>query len=277
MNRLKAGFCYSLASLDIQRNARQLEALDLLVLPELADGGYAALAGGATPHTQSDSYFSRFAELSLRHDLCCIAGSSYVAGRSGTRTNTSMVFHRGRLVHRYDKVHLFKPTGDNTYFSPGRSFGTFTVMLRGRRVRVGIVICYDLRFPELIRALAKEGMEILIVPARWPKVRDEAWQTLLKARATENQIFVLGCNALGSEGGFSYAFDPTGRMTFSSRGQKGRKIDDFTIDLDSLGTARHLHHNLREAILLHQTSFPRRINPRRGRPSPSAPRRSAGR
>lgn len=277
MNRLKAGFCYSVESLSIQRHARRLETLDLLVLPELADGGYAALAGGATPHTQGDPYFLRFAELSRRHNVCCIAGSSFVAGRSGRRTNTSLAFHRGRLVHRYDKVHLFKPTGDNRFFSPGRSFGTFTVTLRGRRVRVGVVICYDLRFPELIRALAREGMEILIVPARWPKVRDEAWQTLLKARAMENQIFVLGCNAPGSEGGFSYAFDPTGRRTFSSRGRKGREIDAFTIDLDGLHTARRLHHNLREAVLLRQISFPRRIIPPSGRPSASASRKSAGR
>ncbi len=216
---------------------------------------------------------------SLAGGTMCAAspGAAFVAGRSGRRTNTSLVFHRGRLVHRYDKVHLFRPTGDNRFFSPGRSFGTFTVTLRGRRVRVGVVICYDLRFPELIRALAREGMEILIVPARWPKVRDEAWQTLLKARAMENQIFVLGCNAPGSEGGFSYAFDPTGRRTFSSRGRKGREIDAFTIDLDGLHTARRLHHNLREAVLLRQISFPRRIIPPSGRPSASASRKSAGR
>jgi predicted amidohydrolase len=93
-------------------------------------------------------------------------------------------------------------------------------------------------------------------------VRDEAWQTLLKARAIENQIFVLGCDALGSEGGHSYAFDPTGQLVFTNRGKKARDFEFFTIDLDSLGAARRLHNNIREAVLLRKTSFPRQVTPR---------------
>lgn len=263
MNILRAGFCFRTELLAEPRRVGRLKQLDLLVLPELADGGYAALAGGVSPHSPPDQYFTAIADLTRQHDLCCIAGSSFVAGPSGRRTNSSLVYHRGRLVHRYDKVHLFKPTGDTKYFSPGKAYGTFAVTLRGHRVRAGVVICYDLRFPELIRAMAREGMQLLLVPARWPKVRDEAWQTLLKARAIENQIFVLGCNALGSEGGFSYAFDPTGRMIFTNRGRKARDFESFTLDLGSLARARRLHNNLREALLLQQTSFPRKITPRR--------------
>jgi predicted amidohydrolase len=120
-------------------------------------------------------------------------------------------------------------------------------------------------------------MQILFVPARWPMLRDEAWQTLLKARAIENQIFVLGCNALGVEGGFSYAYDPSGRMIFSNRGRKAHDLETFIIDLDGLASARRLHDNLREAVLLQATSFPRRVTPRPGRPSATALRRSTGR
>jgi omega-amidase len=277
MTRLKAGFCYRVEALADARRAPDLKTLDLVVLPELADGGYASLAQGASPHTPGDSYFSRFAELTRQHALCCIAGSTCVAGRSGRRTNTSLAYHRGHVVHRYDKVHLFRPTGDHRFFSPGKLYGTFGLTLHGRRIRVGVVICYDLRFPELVRALAREGMQILIVPARWPVIRDDAWQTLLKARAMENQIFVLGCNAPGSEGGFSYGFDPAGRMIFSNRGRKARDFEPFTIDLDRLADARRLHDNLREAVLLRSTTFPRRVTPRPYRPSVSASRRSAGR
>lgn len=273
MNTLKAGFCFRVESLADPQRGRDLERVDLLVLPELADGGYAALASGVSPHIPKDSYFSSFVELTRQRDLCCVAGSAFVAGPSGRRTNASLVYHRGRLVHRYDKVHLFRPTGDHKFFSPGRTYGTFTVTLRGRRIRVGVVICYDLRFPELVRAMAREGMEILVVPARWPKARDEAWKTFLRARAMENQLFVLGCNATGREGGFSYAFDPSGRLIFTTRGGKARDIEKFSIDLDSLASARGLHDNLREAVLLQKTSFPRRLTPR---PSPSVSRRSAG-
>jgi omega-amidase len=277
MKTLRAGFCFRVESLADRNRAGELKRADLLVLPELADGGYAALAGGAPPHTTRDNYYLAFADLTRQHGLCCIAGSSCVASPSGRRTNSSLVYHRGRLVHRYDKVHLFRPTGDDRYFSPGKSYGTFTVNLEGHRIRAGVVICYDLRFPELVRAMARDGMEILIVPARWPKVRDEAWQTLLKARAMENQIFVLGCNAKGDEGGFSYAFDPTGGMIFSNRGQRAKDFGFFTIDLGTLAKARRLHDNIRDAVLLRQTSFPPKITSRPAQPSSSASRRSAGR
>lgn len=158
MNALRAGFCFRVESLADRKQAGRLKRADLLVLPELADGGYAALAGGVSPHIPTDDYFKGFAALTRQHDVCCVAGSSFVAGPSGRWTNSSLVYHHGRLVHRYDKVHLFKPTGDTKYFSPGKTYGTFAVTLRGHRLRAGVIICYDLRFPELIRAMAKEGM-----------------------------------------------------------------------------------------------------------------------
>jgi omega-amidase len=277
MNTLRAGFCFHAGSLMDRKREGGLKRVDLLVLPELADGGYAALSGGASPHTPNDTYYETFKDLTRRRDFCCVAGSSCVVSPSGKRHNTSLVFHRGRQLHRYDKVHLFKPTGDHLLFSPGKRYGTFTVPLAGKRIRAGVVICYDLRFPELIRAMAREGMQILIVPARWPKIRDEAWQTLLKARAMENQIFVLGCNAKGEEGGFSYAFDPTGRLIFTNRGQVKEDPVSFTLALDALAGARRLHDNIREAVLLQQTSFPRQVTRRPAQPLRSASRKSTGR
>lgn len=262
MNTLRVGFCLRMESLADRQRVGELKRVDILVLPELADGGYAALKSGVPSHTPRDDYFAAFSNLTRQYDLCCVAGSSSVASPSGRRSNSSFVFRRGRLVHRYDKIHLFKPTGDPTFFSPGKTVGTFGVTLKGHRIRAGVAICYDLRFPELIRAMAADGMQMLIVPARWPRVRDEAWQTLLKARAIENQVFVLGCNAKGGEGGFSYAFDPTGRMIFTNRGRKARDMEFFTIDLDSLAAARRFHDNLRDAVLLHQTTFPRTVTRR---------------
>lgn len=259
MSTLRVGYCFQVESLADRRAAPELNGLDLLILPELADGGYAALAGGAPPHQPADPYFSSFKELTRQHPLCCVAGSACVTSSSGRRTNSSLVFQRGRMIHRYDKIHLFRPTGDTKFFSPGESFSSFTFRAGGRRLRAGVVICYDLRFPELVRAIAREGVQLLVVPARWPAIRDEAWQALLKARAIENQLFVLGCNALGAEGGYSYAFDPLGQMVFSSRKRKGKSLLSFALDLEALKAARRLHNNLREAVLLHKTSFPTRL------------------
>ncbi|HEY5973198.1 MAG TPA: nitrilase-related carbon-nitrogen hydrolase, partial [Geobacteraceae bacterium] len=78
-------------------------------------------------------------------------------------------------------------------------------------------ICYDLRFPELARRLAVEGAEILVVPAEWPKPREEHWRTLLRARAIENQLFVVAANCCGIQGkldffGMSLIVGPKGEL-----------------------------------------------------------------
>ena len=91
-------------------------------------------------------------------------------------------------------------------------------------------------------------MDILCVPARWPLLRNNAWFTLLKARAIENQIFVVGCNAVGSEGGNSYVFGPEGQVLLSSI--DGGSIKRATLDLSLLEQARALHNNTAEAVVL---------------------------
>jgi predicted amidohydrolase len=169
-------------------------------------------------------------------------------------TNTSLAFYRGRLIHRYDKIHLFKPAAEHQYFHRGNSIRAFTVGHGALRLKAGVVICYDLRFPELIRNLALQEMKLLIVPARWPRSRDDAWYALLKARAIENQIFVVGCNAIGKEGGYSYAFDPLGMLVFSNRKKQNRLFNTFTVDIERVRTAKRLHNNLRDAVLLRKAS-----------------------
>ena len=83
--------------------------------------------------------------------------------------------------------------------------------------RLGVAICYDLRFPELFRKLALEGAEILCLPAEWPKPRQEHWRTLLRARAIENQLFVAAANCCGVQGkldffGMSLLLSPRGEI-----------------------------------------------------------------
>jgi predicted amidohydrolase len=202
------------------------------------DGGYEHLSAGTASLLRSNSVIAHLRKRSTNSYL--IAGSLYVDGR-----NSSLVFHRGRLVHRYDKMHLFRHTGDDRYFIPGKRARTFLIHRNSIRIRAGIVICYDLRFPELVRTMALQGMDVLFVPARWPVIRDDSWRTLLKARAIENQIFVVGCNARGPEGGYSYAFGPTGDELYSSR--KRRRESVIELPLEELEKARRFSHGVREA------------------------------
>lgn len=245
---LRLGLGFDLRILSAPAYRTRLKSLDVLIFPELVDTGYRALASGARPHHMGDDVTATLARASGR--LTVIGGSLFMEDEEGRRTNTSLVFSGGRAIFRYDKIHLFKPTHDDRYFSPGNIVETFPVRTSAFSLRAGIIVCYDLRFPELARELSRQGMDVLFVPARWPKVRDDAWKTLLRARAIENQIFVVGCNARGSEGGQSYVVDPLGALSFSSRASRCAQLCTVGLDVGRLTAARRLHNNLHDAVLL---------------------------
>jgi omega-amidase len=256
---VRVGLCSDPALLRPAAVPTSLPETDFILFPELADAGYAGLERGMPPHHAGDELLRRFSSFSDHPARYCIAGSVAFQDTSSRVTNTSLVFHRRRPVHRYDKIHLFRPTLDHRYFVPGSTVSTFEARLGRRRIRCGVVICYDLRFPELTRAMALEGMQILFVPARWPANRDEAWRTLLRARAMENQIFVVGCNARGPEGGCSYVFAPTGDCLLSSPRRPAQPVTVVSLDFTLRTQARALHRNLDEAVYLRSIVFPSRI------------------
>ena len=144
-------------------------------------------------------------------------GVNIVAGsvanvRNGRVYNTSVTFDRqGSAVNVYDKTHLFSPMGEHTYFTPGARVQRFT--LDG--FSCGVIICYDIRFPELTRTMSVQGLDFLFVVSQWPKVRVPQLKALLRARAIENQCFACVCNSCGTfgetvYGGNSLVFDPLG-------------------------------------------------------------------
>ena len=266
MTTVRVGLCLDHEAPAGAAARKRLAGSDFLVFPEMVDSGYAALRRGAMPHRAGDALLQAFAGYYRSIAPYCVAGSVDVRIPPPPTSNTSLVYHHGRLIFRYDKVHLFRFGGDHRYFRPGKRIGTFTARIPAGRVRCGVVICYDIRFPELVRAMAARGLDILFVPARWPAVRDEAWQTLLKARAMENQIFVVGCNTPGSEGGPSYVFDPTGTMVFTNRTSPRALVHAVTLDLGRIAEAQKLHKNLDEAVVLRSSRIPRRVTARR-RPS----------
>jgi predicted amidohydrolase len=107
--------------------------------------------------------------------------------------------------------------------------------------KIGVFICYDLRFPELARRLAIEGAEILVVPGEWPKPRQEHWRTLMRARAIENQLFVVAANCCGMTGkldffGMSMIIDPKGEL-LAEAGYEPQNIV-ATLDFDAMAAWR---------------------------------------
>lgn len=185
---------------------------DVLVLPETWNTGF-------FPRENLQALCDRdgiqvkqvFGALAERNQVNIVAGSvSNVRG--GKVYNTAMVFDRtGVCIASYDKTHLFTPMGEDNYYTPGDRLCTF--VLDG--VKCGLIICYDVRFPELTRSLTVPGLDILFVVSQWPKVRTFHLRSLTTARAIENQMFLVCCNSCGTAGqtvygGNSAIIDPWG-------------------------------------------------------------------
>jgi predicted amidohydrolase len=153
-----------------------------------------------------------------------ICGSMPEPDGKGKVFNSIFLVDNGRLVGVYRKLHLFSLLGEDKAFAGGDKW-----LLADTSIgKVGVIICYDLRFPELSRRLALEGARVICVPAQWPKPRQEHWRTLLRARAIENQLFVISCNACGLIGkldffGMSMIIDPKGEV-LAEAGEEEREI-----------------------------------------------------
>lgn len=193
---------------------------DLIVLPELWRIGYfdfSAWRKEAEPLYGKTFEFLRQAAQGLG---AFILGGSFIEEEGGRYYNTAVFLDpSGKLLGKYRKRHLLSyRSKEREILTPGEKplivpteIGTF-----------GTAICYDLRFPELFREMAKEGTEVFIVPAAWPIGRMEAWEALTRARATENQAFLLGCDAAGKGLlGRSIAVDPQGVAITRLGGEEG--------------------------------------------------------
>lgn len=152
--------------------------------------------------------------------------------------NQALAFNPdGKQVCGYTKMRLFTPAGESDYYDRGRDVEVFD----WSGVKASPFICYDLRFPELFRLSAGRGAELFAVIANWPKCRHEHFLALLKARAIENQAYVVGVNRCGNDERHSYAggsviFDPHGN-TLTQAGDDECTIIS-PIDPDSLRSYR---------------------------------------
>lgn len=159
-------------------------------------------------------------EWASRHGMVIVG--SLPEPRGNQVFNTSFVFDAdGSIVGKYRKIHLFSLNKEDEHF--GR--GDIAAVCETRVGKLGIQVCYDLRFPETSRKLALDGAEIICFSAQWPTVRIDHWRTLLRARAIENQLFVLGCNGCGTEGkliygGNSAVVSPLGRVLAEADGEE---------------------------------------------------------
>ena len=217
-------------ALRLIRETVKTENSDVVVLPETWSTGYYPIENlKACCEKDGDRIKATFSPLAKELNVNIVAGS--VANiKDGEIYNTAFVFNReGEVVAEYDKTHLFTPMDEHKYFSFGKNLVTFE--LDGHRC--GIVICYDIRFCELIRSLALKGIDMLFMVSQWPLARKEHIVTLTRARAIENQMFVVCCNSCGKTpdavfGGHSQIVDPWGEVLSAA----GEEQEVITADCD---------------------------------------------
>lgn len=188
------------------------EAPDVVVLPETWNTGFFPKEGiRELCDSDGQRVKAQIGALAKEFAVNIVAGSVSNV-RDGKVYNTAMVFDRqGACIASYDKTHLFTPMGEDNYYTPGDHLCRFT--LDG--VSCGLIICYDVRFPELTRSLTVPGLDVLFMVSQWPKVRTFHLRSLTTARAIENQMFVVCCNSCGTAGktvygGNSAMIDPWG-------------------------------------------------------------------
>jgi predicted amidohydrolase len=166
---------------------------------------------------------SMLAESARRHRLWVVGGTLPMqSGEAGRAMNANLVFSpEGAAVARYDKIHLFRFDDGREQHDEGRTLkaGGTPVAFAAEGIRVGLSVCYDLRFPELYRALMQPPCDLLCVPSAFTHATGSAhWEVLLRARAIENQCYVVAAAQGGRHEngrrtfGHSLVVDPWGEV-----------------------------------------------------------------
>ena len=220
----------------------------LIALPETFD--YRGSSSGFQESAEAlpGSAVEPLVALARQHRVWIVAGSVHESDAAGGMPfNTSVLISpHGDMAARYRKIHLFDIViGDKSVTESSKyQRGDEVVVTDAAGVKLGLTICYDLRFPELYRLLADAGAEVICIPSSFTAPTGEAhWEVLVRARAIENQCFVLapGQAGVGAGGiatyGNSMIVDPWGRVLARASSQ-GEEVISAKLDFDEMADIR---------------------------------------
>jgi len=202
----------------------------IVLLPELWSTGYDLERAEEHART-TERLLARLTDLAKERSLFIIG--SLLSAKEGHLYNRATILSpKGVLVGEYAKIHLFRLMEEEKYFAPGTESPVFDLPWG----KGALAICYDLRFPELFRKYALGGARVVFLSAEWPYPRLEAWRILLRARAIENQFFMVGCNRVGeSKGkvffGRSSIYDPWGEPVVEGGEEEGLLTAEIDLDV----------------------------------------------
>lgn len=209
---------------------------DLFVLPEMWATGFDTRPGGFAEN-EENSLALAWMQKTARRRQCAIAGSLSVCVADGSKRNRHY-FVTPAATYYYDKCHLFSYGHEHEAYTAGQTHQVVT----WQGFRFLLLTCYDLRFPVWSRYGIAGEYDAIICVANWPAVRCDAWDTLTKARAIENQCYVVAVNRVGTDPVTSYQgdsriVDPIGRVIAESK-EKAELAISGKLSIDELQKRR---------------------------------------
>ena len=212
---------------DIDKNIQKVKNMlkeskyssaDLIILPELWTTGWdCSVFNKVSEEIYSSKTYKFLKETAVKYNSNVIGGSAVLRKKNGKDRNTCLIFNRkGDMLASYDKYHLFSHRGqsEGSYLEEG----DYALLVNTDIGKIGISVCYDIRFPEMFRLYAFNGADLMINMAAWPKAYTDEYVTLSRARAVENQTFFITCCLTGkinesfNFSGNSQVFDYKGRI-----------------------------------------------------------------
>jgi predicted amidohydrolase len=188
------------------------QGAEIALLPELWASGYDLENANQYASSLTEGWFAKMQELAVKQGVAL--GGSLIEEEGEKLYNTFLlVDEHGKQLGYYRKAHLFDLIDEKEYFTAGEKLA----IIESPWGKLGLALCYDLRFPELFRAYALKGVETILLVAEWPRRRIAHWDTLLLARAIENQCFIAAVNKVGISkgetlGGHSAVVNPMGEF-----------------------------------------------------------------
>ncbi len=201
----------------------------LVLLSETYSTGF-SMDTAATGEAEGGPSETFLAEQATTHGLWVGGSFPVTPAGGGAPFNTFVLAGPDGTRHRYRKIHPFTYGGEAEAYAAGSQLVTVTV----EGIRFSLFVCYDLRFADEWWQLARASDAYLVV-ANWPASRRVHWQTLLRARAIENQAYVIGANRVGSGGGLDYAgdsmiVDPLGEILASAAGVEATIVAEISAE-----------------------------------------------
>lgn len=226
---------------DVQANLKQFaykinsikEKTDLIVLPEMFATGFSMKPGKFASYENLQLEWLK--KQASKKNVVIVSG--IITNKKDSYFNSLIWMQPNGKYSIYNKKHLFSFAGEDKHYTSGNTI----LITKIKDWRVCPLICYDLRFPVWSRN--KKNYDVLIYIANWPERRKDAWKTLLKARAIENQCYVIGVNRIGNDGnniyhsGDSAIIDPKGKIISKTKA-KQESIETISLSLEELNAFR---------------------------------------